>query len=89
MTEGTRSGILESSILTSIAGGGIVFDSDPYDEWVETMNKLGSNITTIKTAEQYYTRAQSNENGLAKPVNEEGLKPSKPSQKPHIDLAAG
>lgn len=21
--------------------GGIVFDSDPYDEWVETINKLG------------------------------------------------
>ena len=23
------------------AGGGIVFDSDPYDEWMETINKLG------------------------------------------------
>ena len=23
------------------AGGGIVFNSDPYDEWMETINKLG------------------------------------------------
>ena len=22
--------------------GGIVFDSDPYDEWMETINKLGA-----------------------------------------------
>lgn len=36
------------------AGGGIVFDSDPYDEYVETMNKLASNIACIKNAEAYY-----------------------------------
>lgn len=24
-----------------MAKGGIVFDSDPYDEWMETINKLG------------------------------------------------
>lgn len=24
--------------------GGIVFDSDPYDEWMETINKLGEFI---------------------------------------------
>ncbi|KAG9248585.1 anthranilate synthase-like protein component I [Calycina marina] len=39
-------------------GGGIVFDSDPYDEWVETMNKLKSNITTLTSAEEQYTRDQ-------------------------------
>jgi anthranilate synthase component 1 len=39
-------------------GGGIVFDSDPYEEWVETMNKLASNIQTITTAEKLYTRLQ-------------------------------
>jgi hypothetical protein len=27
------------------AGGGIVFDSDPYDEWMETINKLGMSLT--------------------------------------------
>jgi anthranilate/para-aminobenzoate synthase component I len=29
------------------AGGGIVFDSDPYDEYIETINKLGANIACI------------------------------------------
>jgi hypothetical protein len=40
------------------AGGGIVFDSDPYDEWMETMNKLGANIQCINTAETLYTEMQ-------------------------------
>jgi len=36
------------------AGGGIVFDSDPYDEWVETMNKLGANMHCIASAEERF-----------------------------------
>jgi len=28
--------------LLTIGQGGIVFDSDPYDEWMETINKLGA-----------------------------------------------
>jgi anthranilate/para-aminobenzoate synthase component I len=28
-----------------LAQGGIVFDSDPYDEWMETINKLGTFIS--------------------------------------------
>ncbi|KAL8701269.1 MAG: hypothetical protein Q9201_004994 [Fulgogasparrea decipioides] len=36
------------------AGGGIVFDSDPGDEWTETMNKLGSNIQCVDRAEEFY-----------------------------------
>lgn len=35
-------------------GGGIVHDSDPYDEWVETMNKLGANMHCITSAEEKY-----------------------------------
>lgn len=34
------------------AGGGIVFDSDENDEYIETLNKLKSNMTTIKRAEE-------------------------------------
>jgi anthranilate synthase component 1 len=44
-----------------LVGGGIVFDSDPYDEYIETINKLGANMTTLKTAEQKYSRMQSKE----------------------------
>ena len=36
------------------AGGGIVFDSDPYDEWLETMNKLEANMSCIKGAESRF-----------------------------------
>ena len=34
------------------AGGGIVFDSDEQDEYVETLNKLQANIRTIEQAER-------------------------------------
>ncbi|KAI9836131.1 MAG: anthranilate synthase component 1 [Thelocarpon superellum] len=43
------------------AGGGIVFDSDPYDEWMETMNKLRANIQCISSAEERYLSMQSGE----------------------------
>ena len=45
------------------AGGGIVFDSDPEEEWVETMNKLGANLRTIEQAEEYYSRMEKAANG--------------------------
>ena len=34
------------------AGGGIVWDSVPEDEWEETMNKLAANIRCLDTAEE-------------------------------------
>lgn len=36
------------------AGGGIVHDSDPYDEYVETMNKMMANNNTIIEAEKIW-----------------------------------
>jgi hypothetical protein len=52
------------------------------------MNKLSSNITTITSAEQKYTRQQSNEKSKE---SIKGLKTDSivPVQKAHIDLAAG
>lgn len=43
-------------MLIILSGGGIVFDSDEYEEWMETINKLGANTTTIKTAESIYAK---------------------------------
>ncbi|GJN74325.1 anthranilate synthase component I [Purpureocillium lilacinum] len=43
------------------AGGGIVFDSDEYDEWMETLNKLGANMSCIKSAEELYHQQQQQE----------------------------
>ncbi|EST09923.1 Anthranilate synthase component I, N-terminal [Kalmanozyma brasiliensis GHG001] len=36
------------------AGGGIVYDSVEEDEYVETINKLASNVRCIAQAEEYY-----------------------------------
>lgn len=36
------------------AGGGIVFDSDEYDEYIETMNKMLANHSTIVQAEEIW-----------------------------------
>ncbi|CCF60528.1 hypothetical protein KAFR_0K01740 [Kazachstania africana CBS 2517] len=36
------------------AGGGIVFDSDEYDEYIETMNKMMANHNTIVEAEEIW-----------------------------------
>jgi anthranilate synthase component 1 len=44
-------------------GGGIVFDSDEYDEWLETINKLGANMSCIASAEDLYHTQQQAQNG--------------------------
>lgn len=31
-----------------LSQGGIVFDSDPYDEWMETINKLGELLVLFR-----------------------------------------
>lgn len=36
------------------AGGGIVFDSDPYEEYIETVNKMKANEQCLRDAEQYW-----------------------------------
>ncbi|KAI9665958.1 MAG: hypothetical protein M1821_003893 [Bathelium mastoideum] len=38
------------------AGGGIVFDSDPYEEYLETINKLGASMQCIASAEEKHLR---------------------------------
>jgi anthranilate synthase component 1 len=38
------------------AGGGIVYDSVPEEEYEETLNKLRSNVTAIEKAESYYSK---------------------------------
>jgi anthranilate synthase component 1 len=80
---------MSTRILTIQIGGGIVFDSDPYDEWMETMNKLGANMQCISSAEQIYLRMQSKDSAAKDIVETEALGASKSSPKAHIDLAAG
>ncbi|KAL8825913.1 MAG: hypothetical protein Q9170_007611 [Blastenia crenularia] len=49
-----RTMLVKDGVAYLQAGGGIVFDSDPEDEWVETMNKLNSNIYCVDGAEEMY-----------------------------------
>jgi anthranilate synthase component 1 len=49
-------------------GGGIVYDSDEYDEYIETINKLGANMQCIVQAEKLTAQRQA----MAKP---NGTKP--------------
>lgn len=37
-----RTGVIKDNTLYIQAGGGIVYDSNPEDEWQETLNKLGA-----------------------------------------------
>ncbi|KAG8906245.1 hypothetical protein FRB99_007307 [Tulasnella sp. 403] len=40
------------------AGGGIVFDSDEEEEYIETLNKLQGNVRAIEQAERYHLMMQ-------------------------------
>ncbi|KAH9907887.1 anthranilate synthase component 1 [Xylariomycetidae sp. FL2044] len=53
-----RTMMVKDGVAYLQAGGGIVFDSDPYDEWVETMNKLAANMNCITSAENLYAKRQ-------------------------------
>lgn len=35
-----------------------MYDSVEYDEWMETINKLGANMSCITTAEELYYNQQ-------------------------------
>ncbi|KAH3945921.1 hypothetical protein HBI70_153340 [Parastagonospora nodorum] len=60
-----RTMLLKDGIAYLQAGGGIVFDSDPYDEWMETINKLGANTHCITSAEEKHLAEQEDGEGGA------------------------
>lgn len=49
-----RTMVYKDGIAYLQAGGGIVFDSDEYDEYVETMNKMKANHSTLLQAEEIW-----------------------------------
>lgn len=53
-----RTMVVKDGIAYLQAGGGIVFDSDPYDEYIETVNKMGANNTCITEAEDIWSKKQ-------------------------------
>jgi hypothetical protein len=78
-------------IILVCTGGGIVFDSDPYDEYIETMNKLRASITTLEKAEKSYTQKQSmgTSNGAQPGIDSQAPAPQSSEKRAHIDFAAG
>ena len=65
-------------------GGGIVWDSVPEHEWIETMNKAAANIKCIRVAEERYS-------GIEHEVKMEQDKKLKEAEEKggHVHLAAG
>lgn len=53
-----RTMVYKDGVAYLQAGGGIVFDSDEYDEYIETMNKMMANVKTIEAAEKYFSEQQ-------------------------------
>lgn len=49
-----RTMVFKNGVAYLQAGGGIVFDSDEYDEYIETMNKMKANNNTIVQAEEVW-----------------------------------
>ncbi|KAF1815569.1 anthranilate synthetase [Eremomyces bilateralis CBS 781.70] len=58
-----RTMVVKDGVAYLQAGGGIVFDSDNYDEFVETLNKLKANVTCIDSAELVFSE-QAAQTGL-------------------------
>ncbi|KAF2847169.1 anthranilate synthase-like protein component I [Plenodomus tracheiphilus IPT5] len=82
-----RTMLVKDGVAYLQAGGGIVFDSDPYDEWMETINKLGANTHCITSAEEKHLAEQTDGGG----EGETGQKASllKGDSKTHISPVAG
>lgn len=49
-----RTMLIKNEIAYLQAGGGIVYDSDETEEWMETMNKLAANMRCIELAENRF-----------------------------------
>ncbi|KAK4981942.1 anthranilate synthase component 1 [Elasticomyces elasticus] len=53
-----RTMLVKDGVAYLQAGGGIVFDSDPYEEYIETMNKLRANMHCVESAEEKHLTEQ-------------------------------
>ncbi|KAH3667787.1 hypothetical protein WICMUC_005319 [Wickerhamomyces mucosus] len=57
-----RTMVVKDGIAYLQAGGGIVYDSDPFDEYIETMNKMKANNDTIVEAEKLWAEKLQQDN---------------------------
>ncbi|KAL9101861.1 MAG: hypothetical protein Q9163_002928 [Psora crenata] len=80
-----RTMLVKDGVAYLQAGGGIVWDSVPEEEWLETMNKLAANIRCIGSAENRYANQPngSKEVTAVAKENVDGLSEA------HVNSAAG
>ncbi|KAL9639991.1 MAG: hypothetical protein Q9164_000569 [Protoblastenia rupestris] len=86
-----RTMLVKDGVAYLQAGGGIVWDSVPEEEWQETMNKLAANMGCIGSAEERYAGLHEEKKGSKKSMTN-GLSEDHGIQNEgiaHIDLAAG
>ena len=81
-----RTMLVKDGVAYLQAGGGIVWDSQPEEEWVETMNKLAANIRCIAAAEERYLGMENNGDCTTR---EEQAAVEGSVENSHVSLAAG
>ena len=81
-----RTMLVKDGVAYLQAGGGIVWDSQPEEEWVETMNKLAANIRCIAAAEERYSGMENNGSCT---LREEKVGVEGTGENGHVSLAAG
>ena len=82
-----RTMLVKDGVAYLQAGGGIVWDSQPEEEWVETMNKLAANIRCIAAAEERYLGMESGEVPTVK--EKQATVEERVENSQHVSLAAG
>ena len=82
-----RTMLVKDGVAYLQAGGGIVWDSQPEEEWVETMNKLAANIRCIAAAEERYLGMESGEVPTVK--EKQATVEERVENSHHVSLAAG
>lgn len=79
-----RTMLVKNGVAYLQAGGGIVWDSVPEEEWIETMNKAAANVRCIAAAEERYTGVEmDSKDGTQEQTIGRGNGPT------HVDMAAG
>ena len=77
-----RTMLVKDGVAYLQAGGGIVWDSVPEEEWTETMNKAAANVRCIAAAEERYSGTEIvNKNGTQEGTTE------KDNRNLHVDMA--
>ncbi|KAK8217368.1 anthranilate synthase component 1 [Zalaria obscura] len=83
-----RTMVVKDGVAYLQAGGGIVFDSDPEEEYQETLNKLRANMTCIESAEVLHWEEQQEEGAVRTEEKGVEMDVKDEAKDAHVDMAA-